>query len=192
MPGPQHTGEGANGAAAMPGRRTWGQRMEDLRAAVPALLLGGAAAALAWWLALELIGEEAAVFAPVAAVLTLGLSSAEHNRRAIGVALGVAVGLTIAGALVDVIGDGVWQLGVVIVLARAGAILADGSVLAVNQATITAVLVVTLHEEDVFPGDRFVDAAIGCFVALGAAALMGWMRSRGWLGLGPEREGREA
>ncbi len=176
--------------AAMPRRRTWERRLGDLRAAVPALLLGGVTAALAWWLARELIGEQQAVFAPVAAVLTLGLSSAEHNRRAVGVALGVAIGLTIAGALVDVIGDGVWQLGVVIILARAGAILADGSVLAVNQATITAVLVVTLHEQDVFPGDRFIDAAIGCLIALGAAVLMGALRSRGWFGLGPLPEER--
>lgn len=185
---PVDTGRGPGGAGRLPARRSWDERVADLRAAMPSLLLGGITAALAWWLARELFGEEQAVFAPLAAVLTLGLSSPGHKRRAMSVALGVVAGLTIAGALVDVIGDGVWQLGLVIILARAGAILADGSMLAITQATITAVLVVSLHQEDTFPGDRFLDAIIGCLIALAAAALMGSMRSRGWIG--PERPAR--
>jgi uncharacterized membrane protein YgaE (UPF0421/DUF939 family) len=149
-----------------------GERLDQLRQAVPTLLLEGAVAALAWWLAQQLLGDEGAFFAPIAAVLTLGLGVEQRATRALAVAIGVAVGLTIAALIVDGIGSGPWQLGLVIVLARVAAILADGSMVAINQATISAVLVVTLHTDGVFPGDRFLCALIGAGLALGAVAVM--------------------
>jgi uncharacterized membrane protein YgaE (UPF0421/DUF939 family) len=148
------------------------ERLDQLRQAVPTLLLEGAVAGLAWWLAQQLLGDDGAFFAPIAAVLTLGLGVEQRGARALAVAIGVAVGLTIAALIVDGIGSGPWQLGLVIVLARVAAILADGSMVAINQATISAVLVVTLHADGVFPGDRLLCALIGAGLALGAVAVM--------------------
>ena len=154
-----------------------GERVEQLRQSIPTLLLEGAIAAVAWWLAQQLLGDEGAFFAPIAAVLTLGLGVEQRATRAVAVAIGVATGLTIAALIVDGIGSGPWQLCLVIVLARVAAILADGSMVAINQATISAVLVVTLHADGVFPGDRFLCALIGAGLALGAVALMPSSRS---------------
>ena len=154
------------------------ERLEQLRQSIPTLLLEGAIAAFAWFLARELLGADGAFFAPIAAVWTLGLGIEQRMRRAVGIGIGVAIGLTIAALIVDGIGSGPWQLGVVVILARAAAILADGSMIAINQATISAVLVVTLHEDGVFPGDRFLCALIGSALALGAVALIERMPAR--------------
>lgn len=155
-------------------------RLSQLRAQVPTLVLVGLSAGLAWYIAERTFGDQAAVFAPIAAALTLGFA-AEHAdiHRAIRVALGVALGLTVADSIVDVIGVGVWQMGIVVALARAGTFLADGTVLAVNQATVTAVLVVALHEDGVFPGDRFIDALIGASIALVGAAILRRLEAHG-------------
>jgi uncharacterized membrane protein YgaE (UPF0421/DUF939 family) len=54
------------------------------------------AAATAWWVASALLGHQRPFFAPVAAVVALGVSYAARLRRVgevvAGVALGVAVG----------------------------------------------------------------------------------------------------
>ena len=154
------------------------ERLDQLRQSIPTLLLEGVVAAFAWFLARELLGAEGAFFAPIAAVLTLGLGVEQRMTRALAVAIGVAIGLTIAALIVDGIGSGPWQLGVVVILARGAAILADGSMVAINQATISAVLVVTLHEDGVFPGDRFLCALIGSALALAAVALIERMPAR--------------
>lgn len=148
------------------------ERRAKLRDAVPMLALSGVVAALAWWLSDGAFGPEGAVFAPIAAVWTLGLGVEGSGLRAVGVGLGVAIGLAIGGVLIELIGDGVWQLGLIVVLARAAAILADGSQMAANQATVTAVLVVALHSESVFPGERLLDALIGAALALVAVAFV--------------------
>ena len=153
-------------------RPSFDERVEMLRRAGPMPLLSGVAAALSWFIADAAVGPEAAVFAPIAAVWTLGLAADARTLRALGVGLGVALGLTLGALVVDLIGDGFWQLGLVVVLARAAAILADGTLIAINQATITAVLVVALHHDGVFPGERFLDAFIGTVIALVAAAVL--------------------
>lgn len=148
------------------------KRRRMLRGAVPTLLLSGAVAALAWLLADAAFGPDAALFAPVAAVWTLGLGMEGSALRAVGVGVGVAIGLVVGGVLIDLVGDGAWQLGLIVILARGAAILTDGSILAANQATITAVLVVALHDEDVFPGERLLDALLGAALALIAVAIL--------------------
>ncbi len=57
--------------------------------------------------------SEQPFFAPIAAVVTLGLAPGQRGRRAVEVALGVAVGLAIADVIVRIIGVGAAQIGVV-------------------------------------------------------------------------------
>jgi uncharacterized membrane protein YgaE (UPF0421/DUF939 family) len=148
-------------------------RAKGVRDHIPTMLVVGISAGLAWFVADNTFGDQAAVFAPIAAALTLGMTPGDASlRRAIRVAVGVAIGLTVADAIVELIGVGAWQMGVVVILARLGTILADGTPVAVNQATVTAVLVVALHEEGVVPADRFLDALIGAAIALAAVAIL--------------------
>ena len=149
------------------------ERVEELRANWLSVVLAALAAAVAWLIARELLGHKQAFFAPVAAILTLGLTAGQRGRRALEVGVGVALGIAIADLLVIAIGTGAWQLAVVVALAMVAAVLVGGGVLLVNQAAISAVLVVTLQAAaGGVSGARFVDALIGSAVALIANALV--------------------
>jgi len=131
------------------------------------------AAGIAWFIAAELLDGDQPFFAPIAAVLTLGLAVDRRGARAWELALGVAVGIGVADLIVIATGTGTWQLMLVISLAMAVAVVAGGGVLLVNQAAISAVLVTTLQmPQGSFSGERFVDALIGCGVALIANAIV--------------------
>lgn len=120
-----------------------------------------------------MVGNEEPFFAPIAAVLTLGLAIERRGTRAWELALGVALGIGIADAIVLVVGTGTWQLILVVSLSMAAAVLAGGGVLLVNQAAVSAVLVTTLQmPQGSYSGERMVDALIGCAVALVANAIV--------------------
>ena len=147
-------------------------RLTALRTAAPRILLAAVAAGVAWFIAAELLDNEQPFFAPIAAVLTLGLAVDRRGARAWELALGVALGIGVADLIVIATGTGTWQLVLVISLAMAVAVLAGGGALLVNQAAISAALVTTLQiPQGSFSGERFVDALIGCGVALIANAI---------------------
>ncbi len=64
------------------------------------------AASLAYFLAAYVIGSDQPFFAPIAAVISLGLTLGQRGRRAIEVVLGVVVGLVVADLLVLALGVG--------------------------------------------------------------------------------------
>jgi uncharacterized membrane protein YgaE (UPF0421/DUF939 family) len=132
-----------------------------------AILQTAVAASLAYFLAAVALGNEQPFFAPVAAVVTLGLAFGERGRRALEVAVGVVVGLAVADIIVRLIGVGAMQIGIVVALAMAAAVLVGERRLLVNQAAISAILVVALQPPSVpFSPDRFFYALIGRGVAL--------------------------
>lgn len=137
---------GARGIGAL--RGAW-RRIASGFGRLPAnawpILQAATAAGLAYFLASSLLGNEQPFFAPVAAVVTLGLAPGERGRRAFEVALGVAFGLAIADVAVRLIGVGAAQIAVVVALAMAAAVLVGERRLLVNQAAISAILVVVLQ-----------------------------------------------
>ena len=125
------------------------------------------AASLAYFLADVVIGHGQPFFAPIAAVICLGVTLGQRRRRAIELAVGVAVGLMVADLLVLVIGNGTFQIAVVVLLAMGAAVFFGGGTILINQAAVSAILVVVLQPPDaVFSPDRFIDALIGGGVAL--------------------------
>ena len=56
------------------------------------ILHSAVSAALAWLIATEVVGHDQPFFAPIAAVITLGLTVGQRRRRAMELAIGVAVG----------------------------------------------------------------------------------------------------
>lgn len=131
------------------------------------------AAACAWLIANHLLGHTRPVFAPVSAVITLGLTVGQRPRRALEVALGVALGIGVADLLVSAIGTGAVQIGAVIALAMAAALLLGGGPLLASQAAISAVLVVTIQSPSGgLTLTRFYDALVGGTTALLVAALV--------------------
>lgn len=136
------------------------------------ILQTSVAASLAYFLATVVLRNEQPFFAPVAAVVTLGLAPGERGRRALEVALGVVLGLGVADVLVRIIGVGTAQIGVVVALAMAAAVLVGERRLLVNQAAISAILVMVLQPPNApFSPDRFFNALVGGGVALAISHL---------------------
>ena len=139
-------------------------RLEALRTLGVPIAQSALAAALAWFLAHDVIGHTKPFFAPIAALIALGVGVANRPRRVAELTLGVAVGIGVGDVLVWGIGSGTWQLGLVVALAMAAAVLIGGGPLFVSQAASSAVLVTTLvggHN-----ASRFVDALVGGAVGL--------------------------
>jgi uncharacterized membrane protein YgaE (UPF0421/DUF939 family) len=156
--------------ASRAGLRT---RRERIVAGARPILHSAVAASLAWLVATELVGHEQPFFAPISAVITLGLTVGQRRRRAIELAIGVSVGIAIADALVAAIGSGTWQIGIVVALAMAAAALVGGGSMLASQAGASAVLVATLQPpEGGFDFDRALDALVGGSVALVVSSLL--------------------
>jgi len=132
-----------------------------------AILQSGVAAGLAWFLARLIVGTPDPFFAPAAAVISIGLSRGQPLRRSVELAIGVAIGIGVAFLLRSAIGLGSLQIGGIVALTIVAALLVDASTVLVNQAAISAVLVMTLPSAALGTGpDRFFDALIGGGVAL--------------------------
>jgi uncharacterized membrane protein YgaE (UPF0421/DUF939 family) len=147
-------------------------RRERIIAVARPILQTSVAASAAWLLATELVGHTQPFFAPISAVVTLGLTVGERRRRAVELAIGVAVGIAIADLLVAAIGTGTWQIGVVCGLAMLAATLVGGGPLLASQAGASAVLVATLQPPEGFDFDRALDALVGSGTALAVGSLL--------------------
>jgi uncharacterized membrane protein YgaE (UPF0421/DUF939 family) len=147
-------------------------RRERIIATARPILQSSVAAALAWLFATEVVGHSTPFFAPISAVITLGLTVGQRRRRAVELAIGVSVGIFIADLLVRAIGTGTWQVGVVTGLAMLAATLVGGGTLLASQAGASAVLVATLQPPEGFDFTRSLDALVGSAVALAVGALV--------------------
>ncbi|TCJ16828.1 aromatic acid exporter family protein [Rubrobacter taiwanensis] len=148
-------------------RRRLSAGVDRLRASGWLVIQATLAASAAYFLAVFLLGHERPFFAPIAAVVTLSVTLGRRGRRAVEIAFGVAVGLMVADLIVLAIGTGAAQIGLVVLLAMAAAVFVGGGPLLVNQAAISALLVVVLENpEDGLAFDRFFDALVGGGVAL--------------------------
>src|SRR5918998_6721737 len=101
------------------------------------------AAGVAWFVATAVIGHARPFFAPIAAVISLGVSLGSRLRRVAELVVGVSLGVLVGDLLISQIGSGTWQIMLVVALAMAAAVFADGATLLVAQAGASAVLVAT-------------------------------------------------
>jgi uncharacterized membrane protein YccC len=147
-------------------------RRERIIATARPILQTSVAASLAWLIATEVVGHSQPFFAPISAVITLGLTIGERRRRAVELAIGVSVGIAIADLLVSWIGSGTWQVGVVTGLAMLAATLVGGGTLLASQAGASAVLVATLQPPEGFDFTRSLDALVGSGTALVVGSLL--------------------
>ncbi len=148
-------------------------RLERLRLSWRSVLQVGVAAGAAWFFATEILGHQGAFFAPVAAIITLGLTVSQRGRRAVEVAIGVAVGILVGDLIVLEIGVGTAQLMVVVMLATALALFLGSGQMLATQAAVSAALVATIQPPtDGFTVDRFFDSLSGAVIALIVNALL--------------------
>ena len=132
------------------------------------------AAGVAWLLTYLILGRWQPEFAPIAAVISLGLAAGQRGRRAVELTLGVAFGVAIADLLVSFIGVGPVQGAVIVALAMAATVFFGRGELGVNEAAISAmILMITFQSSGAgFPPDRFLEALIGGGTALLVNALL--------------------
>lgn len=129
------------------------------------------AAGLAWLIAQRVLGHEVPVFASIAAMLTLGSSFGQRLSRAAEVAVGVAVGVFFGDLFVILFGRGWWQIITVVLIAMSVAIILRARDLMVTQAGVQAVVVVVLPLGSAGVFTRWIDAVIGCALALAIATV---------------------
>jgi uncharacterized membrane protein YgaE (UPF0421/DUF939 family) len=152
--------------AAVRSRIGFGQRWARLRVLLPTLALAAIAASIAWLIAREAFGTRGAFFAPVAAILTFGLTAGERLRRGLEVSLGVPLGVAMADIAVRLIGTSVPALLVITFTALVLGVLVGGGPLMVTQAAVSAILVVTLQASTPLGAfTRAGDALIGAAMA---------------------------
>ena len=134
------------------------------RAALP-IAQSALAAAVAWQIA-SFINPKP-FFAPISAVISLGVARGRRTLRAVELVLGVAVGIAVADVIVTVLGTGTLVVALVVALAMAAALLLGAGTIFVNQAAVSAILVATLQPPaSGLSPNRFIDALVGGGVAL--------------------------
>jgi uncharacterized membrane protein YgaE (UPF0421/DUF939 family) len=159
--------------AAERSRVSWRTRVERLRLAWRSIFQASVSAAIAWMIATEVLGHPRPFFAPVSAIITLGITVGQRPQRAGEVAIGVALGIAVADLLVLQIGTGPAQLAVVVALATSAAIFLGSGQMLATQAAVSAALVATLQPPtDGISFTRFLDALVGGGVALTINALV--------------------
>ncbi|GAA2335586.1 aromatic acid exporter family protein [Saccharopolyspora halophila] len=143
-----------------------------LRTGVP-IVQCAVAAGVAWFLAHQVVGHPTPFFAPVAAVVSLGVSLGQRMRRSLELVVGVSIGVGVGDVLIYHIGSGAWQISLVVALAMSTAVLLDSGGVIVLQAASSSVLVATLLPPATAGGPlRMIDAAIGGLVGFAVAALL--------------------
>lgn len=142
------------------------------RTGVP-ILQCAIAAGVAWFLATYVVGHPRPFFAPIAAVISLGVGLGQRSRRALELVVGVCVGIGVGDVLISIIGTGPWQITLVVALAMSTAVLLDSGSVIVLQAASSSVLVATLLPPASAGGlTRMLDAGIGGLVGFAVAALL--------------------
>ena len=132
----------------------------------------GLAATGAWAFSTDVLGHTRPFFASVAAVVALGLRAGQRLRRTAELAVGVALGVLVGDLLVGVIGQGAWQIGVVVGLTLLLAVTLGATGLAVTQAGLQAVFVVALPRTPHSGLNRWQDCLVGGAAALLVATLL--------------------
>lgn len=136
------------------------------------ILQCGLGAGLAWVLAQTLWGQAYPVFACVAVVVCLGISSNQRLRRVGELGVGVTVGVLLGSGVVLLIGRGPVQIALIVVTAMSVARFLDGGNLIVNQAALQSVFIVAYPPTQGGGSGRWLDAMTGVVVALVIAAAL--------------------
>lgn len=131
----------------------------------------GVGAALAWWIARDLVGHAQPFFAPVTALVCLGTTYGNRWRRIAELAIGVAIGVFVGDLLVYLLGPSIVTVGVVAVVAMSLAALVGAGTLLTVQAGINGIIVSTLVASADSSFSRWIDALIGGAVAFAIALL---------------------
>lgn len=124
------------------------------------------AAAASYSLARYVFAVEFPLFAPVAAILTLGMTYGQRFTRAAEVTVGVTIGALVGELFVVTVGMGVWQVVVLVALAMSIASWLGAGTLIVNQAGVQGLVIAMLAGQTTTAFGRWYEALIGAATGL--------------------------
>jgi uncharacterized membrane protein YgaE (UPF0421/DUF939 family) len=148
------------------------------------MLQSAVAAGIAWLVAEHALSVSRPLFAPIAAIISLGFTTGRRGRQAVSVVLGVAVGIAVADLIHVALGPGAAQIGLIVILAMSATLLVSESPGAVVQAGVTGLIVAATPQHSGISAARLLEAAIGGGVALVFSQLL--------FPVDPQRRAREA
>jgi uncharacterized membrane protein YgaE (UPF0421/DUF939 family) len=143
-----------------------------LRGRLLAIVQTAAAAVVAWELAVLLLPDPRPAFASIAAVIAVGATHGERVGRAIQLVTGVVLGITVATLMLDLLGTGAWQMGILVILAMGAAVALGLPEMVVVEAGVSAILLVALDPGAAagFSPNRIFEGLIGGATALAVSA----------------------
>ena len=146
-------------------------RLLRLRSRAWLIVQIGVGAALAWLVAHDLLGHALPFFAPITAMVCLGLTYGDRVRRIVELTIGVAIGILVGDLVVRWLGTGPWQILVVALVAMSVAVLAGAGQLLMMQAGIQGVIITVFVAGEGQALSRWLDGLVGGAVALVIAML---------------------
>jgi hypothetical protein len=150
--------------------RAWlERRVVEVRPALWPIAQTALAAGASWELARHLAGHPRPIFAPIVAIVAMGIKAGRRARAALFMVLGVTLGILVAHVVVRGVGGGGWQIVLVVAVAMTLAAAIRPEPLFVSQAGTSGMLVVVLPAT---AGARLVDCLIGGGVAFVASAFL--------------------
>jgi uncharacterized membrane protein YgaE (UPF0421/DUF939 family) len=162
----QHRAELIDAATSW-SRGTAADGLTRLRQALWPIAQTALAAGLAWLIASEVLGHPRPFFAPVVAIIALGVMRGQRARRALELVFGVTLGVGLADVLLHLTGRGVLALMLAVVLAMVAAVLMNAGQLMLTEAAVSAAIVATVAPAGQgFPPTRLLDALVGGTVAI--------------------------
>ena len=157
----------------------WMPRLLDtvrtrLRGRMLPIVQNATAAVGAWLLATAILPDPRPAFAAIAAVIAVGVTHGQRAGRAFQLVGGVVFGITIAAALISVMGTGPWQIGILVILAMTAATMVGAGEVLVVESAVSAILLVALDPgaADGFSMTRIAEGAIGGAVALAVSSFL--------------------
>lgn len=153
-------------------RRQAQQRTKRWRERAFVIAQCAGAAGIAYALAKHVFDLPAPLFAPVSAVVCLGITYGQRLRRAVEITVGVAIGVLVGETVVHFFGVGTWQVVLIVLVAMSLAAVVGAGVLISTQAGVQAMVIALLSSTPAGAFGRWFEAIIGCSVAVVFASIV--------------------
>lgn len=134
----------------------------------------GIASGIAYWIATEIFDHQRPFFAPISVIIMIGMTGGDRLTKAWDLALGCILGVLVGDLLFYRLGEGGWQIALIVSGALVIASFLSKSQLVNNQVAIGSVLIATIMPPgaEVTGLDRTVDAIIGVAVSMATLAVL--------------------
>lgn len=149
-------------------------RLLRVRKRMLPILQIGLASGAAYWIAKDILDHQRPFFAPISVIIMIGMTGGDRLTKAWDLAIGCILGVLVGDLLFYRLGEGGWQIALIVSGSLLIASFLSKSQLVNNQVAIGSVLIATIMPPggEVTGLDRTVDAIIGVAVSMATLALL--------------------